>query len=178
MNPVQLFELDWMEKYEFGSDRRPRIIPFFSKKSEKLSISHNFRVTNAEESRRERRHASSRARRRRSRFVLLRRRLGSAITLSVSCVGGGSPKVPPAEQRRRCGYRSLERILCVLGVSLGSVLRSYCLKNCDCNRHEFSEAPPPRYAVLWSVGVGAAGAPVAIRRGSRFITSSAIVVDK
>ena len=36
---------------------------------------------------------------------------------------------------------------------------------------------PPGYAVRWSVGVGAAGAPVAIRRGSRFI-ASAVVVDK
>ena len=40
----------------------------------------------------------------------------------------------------------------------------------------FCEAPP-EYAVLWSVGVGAAGAPVAIRRGSRFI-APVVVVDK
>ena len=39
------------------------------------------------------------------------------------------------------------------------------------------EAPPPGYAVRWSVGVGAAGAPVGIRRGSRFI-ASVVVVDK
>ena len=36
------------------------------------------------------------------------------------------------------------------------------------------EAPPPGYAVL---GVGAAGAPVATRGGSRFI-ASAVIVDK
>ena len=36
---------------------------------------------------------------------------------------------------------------------------------------------PPGYAVRWSVGVGAAGAPVAIRRGSRII-ASIVVVDK
>ena len=42
----------------------------------------------------------------------------------------------------------------------------------------FFEAPPPGYAVLWPVGVGAAGAPVAIRtRGSRFI-ASVVVVEK
>ena len=38
----------------------------------------------------------------------------------TSCVGGGSPKMPPEKQRRWCRYRSLERILCVLGLSLGS----------------------------------------------------------
>ena len=41
----------------------------------------------------------------------------------------------------------------------------------------FFETRPPGYPVLWSVGVGAAGAPVGIRRGSRFIASVA-VVDK
>ena len=41
----------------------------------------------------------------------------------------------------------------------------------------FFEAPPLGYAVQWSVGVGAAGAPVAIRRGSRFI-APVVVVDK
>ena len=39
------------------------------------------------------------------------------------------------------------------------------------------EAPSPGYAVLWSVGVDAAGAPVAIRKVSRFI-ASVVVVDK
>ena len=33
------------------------------------------------------------------------------------------------------------------------------------------EAPPPGYDVLWSVGVGAAIAPVTSRIGSRFIAS-------
>ena len=44
MNPIQLFELDWMQKYEFESDRRPSIILFFLQKSGKRSISHNARV--------------------------------------------------------------------------------------------------------------------------------------
>lgn len=37
------------------------------------------------------------------------------------------------------------------------------------------EAPPPGYAVLWSVGVGAAIAPVASRCPSRFITSIVVM---
>ena len=57
-----------MDKYEFESGRRPRIIVFFCKKSEKRSISQNARVTNTDESRRERQHASSRARRRQPLF--------------------------------------------------------------------------------------------------------------
>ena len=81
MNPIQLFELKWMEQYEFGS----------------------------------------------------------------------------AEQRRRCSYRSVERILCVL-VAIATAIF-------------FFEAPPPGYAVVWSGGVSAADAPVTIRRGSRFIAS-------
>ena len=40
--------------------------------------------------------------------------------LRVHSVGGGSPKMPPAEQRRGCTYRSLERILCFGSLSLGS----------------------------------------------------------
>ena len=51
-------------------------------------------------------------------FFFLRRRLGRYP--GASCVGRGSPKMPPAEQRRRCSYRRFERILCVLGLSLGS----------------------------------------------------------
>ena len=35
-------------------------------------------------------------------------------------VGGGSPRMPRAEQRRRCSYRSIDRILCILVLSLGS----------------------------------------------------------
>ena len=108
-----------------------------------------------------------------------RRRLGTFR--SQSLLRGGSTKKPPAEQRRRCNDRSLGACpLCV-----GSISRFSC---CLGDRAVwniaiaiamfFFEAPPPGYAVLFSVGVGAAGAPVAIRRGSRFITSSAIVVDK
>ena len=75
--------------------------------------------------------------------------------------------MPPAEQRRRCSYRSLERILCVLGLYryLGSraAWAIDLVENWACDRHDVFEAPPPGYAVLWSVGVGAAGAPVTIR---------------
>ena len=38
------------------------------------------------------------------------------------------------------------------------------------------EAPPPGYAVLWSVGVGAAIVPVASGRGSR-VVASVVVID-
>ena len=87
--------------------------------------------------------------------------------------------MPPAQQRRRCSYRRLERIL-LGGRSLDShavwamvLIEKLRLRPpCFC-----LEAPPPGYAVLWSVGVGAAGAPVAIRGGSRFIASF-VVVDK
>ena len=46
------------------------------------------------------------------------------LSLTVAWVGGGTSNIPRAEQRRRCSYRSLERILCVLGRSLGS--RAIC----------------------------------------------------
>ena len=96
-------------------------------------------------------------------FFFLRRRLGRYP--GASCVGRGSPKMPPAEQRRRCSYRSLERILCVLGLSLGSraVWAIELVGKLGLRPPFLFEAPPPEYAVLWSVGVGAAGAPVAIR---------------
>ena len=46
-------------------------------------------------------------------------------------------------------------------VALG---RSSWWKKCACDRHDFYfEEPPPGYAVLWSVSVGAAVAPVATR---------------
>ena len=57
-------------------------------------------------------------------------------------------------------------------VALG---RSSWWENCDCDRHIFFEEPPPGYAALWSVSVGAAVAPVATRRGSRFIVSFGVV---
>ena len=101
-------------------------------------------------------------------------------------MGGGSPKIPPAEQRHT--PRNSDGGVAIGVISVSSVFwvdpsvlvlfgRSCSLKNCDCDSHVFFEAPPPGYAVLWSVGVGAAGAPVAIPRGSRFIASVA-VVDK
>ena len=74
--------------------------------------------------------------------------------------------MPPAEQRRGYNYRSLERILCVLGLCPSVLVlfeQSSWLKKWACHRHDFFEAPSPAYAVPWSVGVGAAGAPVAIR---------------
>ena len=55
--------------------------------------------------------------------------------------------------------------------------RSCSEENCYCGRNNFLEAPPPGCAVLWSVGMGAADAPVAIHRGSLFI-ASIVVVDK
>ena len=82
--------------------------------------------------------------------------------------------MPCAEQRRRCSYRSVERILCVMDRSLGSrvvwaielveqlALRPSCKK---------IEASPPGCSVLWFLGVGAAGAQVSARRGSRRIAS-------
>ena len=45
-------------------------------------------------------------------------------------------------------------------VALG---RSSWWKNCACDRHVIFEEPPSGYAVLWSVSVGAAVAPVATR---------------
>ena len=84
--------------------------------------------------------------------------------------------MPPAEQRRWCSYATLERILYVLGPSLGSHGVSAIVLY-ESGPHDFFEAPPSGYAVLWPVGLGAAGAPVAIRRGSRFI-ASIVVVDK
>ena len=54
-------------------------------------------------------------------FFFLAAQARKLITLRVSWVGGGSPKMPHAEQRRRCGYRSLPHVLCVLDLlSLGS----------------------------------------------------------
>ena len=84
----------------------------------------------------------------------------------VAWVGGGSPKMPPAEEQRRYSDRSLMRILVFWICPSVLVLfgRTSWLKNWACDRHEFFfEAPPPEYAVLRSVGVSAAGALVAIR---------------
>ena len=50
-------ELDWMEKYEFGSDRRPRTILVYYRN--KPSIEHNVRVTKSGDGRWERRPAST-----------------------------------------------------------------------------------------------------------------------
>ena len=41
--------------------------------------------------------------------------------------------------------------------------RSSWLDNWACDRHDFFEAPPPGYAVLWSIGLCAAVSPVATR---------------
>ena len=91
-------------------------------------------------------------------------------------------KTPRTEQRRQCSYNQSLQVLypCVFG-------RFACLSWHLADRAGgqfglatamfFFEAPPPGYAVLWSVGVSAAGATIAIRRGSRFI-ASLVVVDK
>ena len=123
MSSIQRFEFDWIGKYELGSRRGPRIVLFFSMNSEKHSMSHN--------KHRRGRHASSRARRHQPLYF------GGAgyeaITLRVSWVGRGRRKMPSAEQRLRCRYRSLERVL--LGLSLGSRavwdIRSGCHLSCS-----------------------------------------------
>ena len=90
-------------------------------------------------------------------------------------MGGGSPQIPHAEQRRRYSYRSLERILCVLGLCLVSHA-VWAIVLFDKMRLR-----PPGFFLsrqrrgTSSVRVGAAGAPVAIRRDSRFIASNVAV---
>ena len=156
MNPIQLFELDWLENTSLvpiGEHVRI-ILLFLRKKPEKRSVSHNAPVTNTDESRRERRHASSRARRRQPLFFFFaaQARKLSFLAPLAWCFG------------------SIPRFSCCLG---DRAVRKIAIATAMV----FFEAPPPGYAVLWSAGVGAAGAPVAIRRGSRFI-ASAVVVDK
>ena len=106
--------------------RVPPETTYFSMNSEKHSMSHNTRVTNTDEIRRERRHASSRARLPQPHFLLA----AHARKLSL---GGGRRKMPSAEQRRRCSYRSLERIR--FGLSVGSRavwdIRSGCRHSCS-----------------------------------------------
>ena len=95
-------------------------------------------------------------------------------------MGRGIPKTPRAGRRRRWSYRSLERILPFLGQSLGS--RAVWRINLVDEKLGIAtamivfEAPPPGYAVLCSVGVGAAVFPVAWRCGSRVI-ASVVVID-
>ena len=90
-------------------------------------------------------------------------------TLRVSRMGGGSPKTPRAEQRRRWSYPSLERILIALGRSLGSLVivgfgRSSCFKNWACYRHVFNLRRHHRGKLCYgSVGMGAAVAFAATR---------------
>ena len=93
------------------------------------------------------------------------------LSASLACAEGAL-KCPPAEHDGGAAIEvfSASSVFWVYPSVLVLFGRSCCLKNCD------SEAPPPGYAVLWSVGVGTAGAPVAIRRGSRFI-ASVVVVD-
>ena len=79
-----------------------------------------------------------------------------ARKLSLSWVGGGSPKTPRTEQRRRCSYhRSLELLypLCFRSLRLLVVApgRSSWWQNWACDRYVFFLAPPPGYAVLRSV---------------------------
>ena len=83
---------------------------YFPMKLEKHSMSYNTRVTSTDEIRRGRRLTSLRARRPQPFFLA-----AQARKLSL---GGGRRKMPSAEQRRRCSYRSLKRIR--LGLSLGS----------------------------------------------------------
>ena len=108
---IQLNFWHWI-RWKNTSD--PPETTYFSMNSEKHSMSHNARGTNTDEITQERRHASSCVRRPQPLFFC-RRRQGSYHSL-----GGGRRKMPSAELRRRCSYRSLERIL--LGLSLGSLL--------------------------------------------------------
>ena len=123
----------------------------------------------------------------------MRRRVRAAASLSFFVAAQArklslSASLAWAEGALKCHLRNSDggAAIEVLSVSLvfwvyPSVLvlfgRSCCLKIAIATAMIFFEVPPPGYAVLWSVAVGAAGAPVAIRRGSRFI-ASVIVVDK
>ena len=138
---------------------------------------HTAWLTNTDESRRERRHAWSRAHRRQPLFFFA----AQARKLSLSGYLGwaeGTLKCHPrnSDGGEAIGFFSVSSVFWVYPSVLVLFGRSCCLKNCDCG-HVFFEAPPPGCAVLWSVGVCTAGAPVAIHRGSRFI-ASIVVVDK
>ena len=146
---------------------------FILEKLEKRSLSHNARVTkNTDESRRKRRHAASRARRRQPPFFFAAQAGKASLSASFAWAKGALNRHP----RNTDGGAAIEvfsasSVFWVYPSVLVLFGRSSCLKNCD------SEAPPPGYAVLWFVGVGAAGTPVAIRRGSRFI-ASIVAIDK
>ena len=130
---------------------------------------YEFESDHTDESRRERRHASSCARRRQPLFFFAAQ--GRKLSLSASPAWAeGALKCHP---RNSDGGAAWAYPLC-FGLSLGS---RAVWKNAIATAMFFFEAPPPGYAVLWSVCVGAACAPVAIRRGSRFI-ASVVVVDK
>ena len=100
----------------------------------------------------ERRRAWSRARRRKPLFCF-----GGAgyeaITLSLSWVGGGSPKTPRTEQRRWCSYHRSQELSPATAGERCSVI---------CYR---------------TVAVSAAVAPVATRWASRFIASVVVIVN-
>ena len=135
VGPVSMSEKsDFNSTFGVGLDGKNRLwVPpttYFSMNSEKDSVSHNTRVMNTDEIRREQQHASSRARLPQPHFLLA----AQARKLSL---GGRRRKMPSAEQRRPCSYRSLERIR--LGLSLGSRavwdIRSGCRHSCSvvCN---------------------------------------------
>ena len=146
-------------------------------RSEKKNISHNTRLTSTEEGRWERRRASSRARRRQPLFYFLRRGLGSYHS-DLLLSGRRKPwnathgTATAMQLSKSCVFPLVFWVDRLVLVARG---RSIWWKSCATTAMIFLEEPPPGYAVLWSVSVGAALAPVATGWGSRCIASFVIV---
>ena len=97
-------------------------------------------------------------------------------------MGGGSTKCHPrnSDDGADIEVLSVSAVFRVYPSVLALLGRSSWLKNWACDRHDVFRGATIGVRcsmVLWSVGVGAAGAPVATRLGSRFIVS-VVVVDK
>ena len=130
-------------------------------KPELCSTSHNAQRTNVDESRRERRHARSRARRRQPLFLSA----AQSRQLSPSGCLGWAEGVLKCHGRTSDGDAAIE-VWSVFWVDRSVLVgfgRSSWLKNWLSTAMISFEVPPPGYAVLWLVGVGAAVAPVATR---------------
>ena len=122
MYPVELFGWDWLEKYEFGSPIRNHVsFCFFDGKD--ATFPHNARVTHRREQTRAAACVFACAPPSASCF-LLQRRLGSHHSQRLFR-GRREPKnATRGTATAGCSYRSLERILCVLGLPLDS--RAVC----------------------------------------------------